>query len=116
MVGNIWDKDDARCRLREDAAKYGPRLFEISVAATLTGKTGRLKRGEKYYWHRSIGVLATCLGVPWGVPPPRKAPPRTEEEINESLSWAFLEFWPKRGVDMWLDDEFESFLEPDEDM
>lgn len=115
MVKNTWDKEDARKCYRQEAARFGPRLYEISVAATLTGKTGRLKRDEKYYWNRSIGTLATHLNVPWGVPPPKKAPPRTEDEMKEALSWAFLEFWPKRGVDMWLDDEFESFLEPDID-
>ena len=115
MVKNTWDKDDARRCYREDAARYGDRLLEIALSMTLLGKTGRLKRQEKYYWNRSIEALCTHLGVQWGVPAPTKALPMFADEMKQALYWAFCEFWPNRGVDIWLDDEFESFVEPDED-
>lgn len=113
MVGNIWDKDDARQSFKREAARYSDRLYEIAISATLSGKTGRLKRSEKFYWHRAINALADYLGVMWGIPPPKKAPPITIDEMNIALSWAFLEFWPEHGVDMWLNGNFESCLEPD---
>ena len=115
MVSNTWDKDDARKSFRREATRYSNRLFDIAISAILTGKTGRLKHSEKFYWHHSINALADHLGVMWGIPPPKKAPPATIDEMKATLSWAFLEFWPERGVDIWLDNDFESYLEPDID-
>ena len=115
LVGNIWDKDDARKSFRREAARYSNRLFDIAISATLTGKTGRLKHSEKFYWQHAINALADYLGVMWGVPPSKKAPPATMDEMKAALSWAFLEFWPEHGVDIWLSNDFESYLEPDID-
>ena len=74
-----------------------------------------MKRDEKFYWTKALDALADHLTVIWGMPRPKQAPPATVQEIRNALEWAFLECWPQKGVDMWLDDDFESLLEPDED-